>query len=110
MTDQVQWVPKFPGRKIRGYRANFLYYRFALGPRWAEMAQAWVDAQNDPAKLKTFTCDRRAEAYEDATLRNIRHNAIADRAEPYPLRTAPITISSAMRVLPEPVALCISTD
>lgn len=90
MTSRVQWVPRFPGRKLRGYRANFLYYRFALGPRWAEMAQAWVDAQNDPAKLKTFTCDRRAEAYEDATLRNIRHNAIADRAEPYPLRTAPM--------------------
>ena len=40
LTDRGRWVPAFPGRKIRGYRANFLYYRFALGPRWADMAQA----------------------------------------------------------------------
>ncbi len=89
MTDRKQWVPTYPGRKIWGYRANFLYYRFGLGPRWQDMAQAWVDAQGDPARLKTFMNDRRAEAWEDQAMRNVKHNAIADRAEPYALRVAP---------------------
>ena len=89
MVDVGRWVPRYPHRRVRGYRANFIYYRFALGPRWLEMAQVWVDAQADPAALKTFTNDRRAEAWEDAAMRAVRHNTIADRAEPYALRTAP---------------------
>ncbi|MDP3651058.1 MAG: phage terminase large subunit family protein [Rhodoferax sp.] len=89
MGDRGRWVPTHPTRKIRGYRASFLNYRFGLGPRWLEMAQAWVDAQGDPARLKTFINDRRAEAWEDAAMRNVKHNAIADRAEPYRLRVAP---------------------
>lgn len=49
----------------------------------------WLQAQNDPAKLKTFVNDRLAETYEDHSMRAIRHNAIADRAEQYELRHAP---------------------
>ena len=45
--------------------------------------------QNEPARLKTFVNDRLAEPWEDAAMRAVKHNAIADRAEPYPLRTAP---------------------
>jgi phage terminase large subunit GpA-like protein len=84
-----QWVAGNPGAKVRGYHLNCLYYQFGLGPRWADLAQMWVDAQNDTAKLKTFINDRLAESWEDAAMRNVRHNAIADRAEPYALRTAP---------------------
>ncbi len=89
MSDRGRWVPTHPGRRIRGYRASFLHYRFGLGPRWLDMAQAWVSAQGDPARLKTFMNDRRAEAWEDQAMRNVKHNAIADRAEPYALRVAP---------------------
>jgi phage terminase large subunit GpA-like protein len=89
MVDRGEWVPRFPERSIRGYRANFLYYRFALGPRWAEMAQVWVDAQGDIAAIKTFVNDRRAEAWEDPAMRSVKQNAIAERAEPYLLRHAP---------------------
>lgn len=89
MSNRGQWVPTFPGRKIRGYRASFLNYRFGLGPRWADMAQAWLDAQGDHARLKTFTNDRKAVGWEDAAMRNVKHNAIADRAESYPVRMAP---------------------
>lgn len=92
MSDLGRWVPTYPDRLIRGYRANCLNYRFALGPRWMRMAQDWVDAQGDPAQLKTFTNDRKAEGYEDANMRNVRHNAIADRAEGYALRTAPLGV------------------
>ena len=84
-----QWVAGNPGAKVRGYHLNCLYYAFGLGPRWADLAQMWLAAQNDPAKLKTFVNDRLAEPWEDAAMRNVRHNAIADRAEAYPLRTAP---------------------
>lgn len=89
MGDLGRWVPTYPARKVRGYRASFLNYRFALGPRWLEMAQSWVDAQGDPARIKTFINDRRAEAWEDQAMRNVKHNAIADRAEAYALRVAP---------------------
>lgn len=84
-----RWVAENPGAKSRGYHINCLYYQIGLGPRWADLVEMWLDAQNDPAKLKTFINDRLAEAWEDPSMRAVKHNAIADRAEAYPLRTAP---------------------
>lgn len=84
-----EWRATNPGSKVRGYHVNCLYYQFGLGPRWADLAEMWRDAQNDPARLKTFVNDRLAEPWEDASMRAVRHNAIADRAEPYKLRVAP---------------------
>lgn len=84
-----RWVPANPDAKSRGYHINALYYAFGLGPRWADLVALWRDAQNDPARLKTFINDRLAEPWEDAAMRAVKHNAIADRAEPYALRSAP---------------------
>lgn len=84
-----RWVPEHPERKIRGYTINALYYAFGLGPRWLDLVDMWRRAQSDPAKLKTFVNDRLAEAWEDPALRAVKHNVIADRAEPYRLRVAP---------------------
>jgi phage terminase large subunit GpA-like protein len=84
-----QWVAENPGARARGYHINGLYYQIGLGPRWADLVEMWLDAQGDPAKLKTFVNDRLAEPWEDPAMRAVRHNAIADRAEPYALRTAP---------------------
>ena len=84
-----QWVPDNPGAKTRGYHINCLYYQFGLGPRWLDLIDTWREVQNEPARLKTFLNDRLAEPWEDAAMRAVKHNAIADRAEPYPLRTAP---------------------
>jgi phage terminase large subunit GpA-like protein len=53
------------------------------------LVELWRDAQNDPARLKTFINDRLAEPFEDPAMRAVKHNLIADRAEPYNLRTAP---------------------
>ena len=89
MIRQGRWVPDNPGAKVRGYHINCLYYQFGLGPRWADLVEMWRDAQNDPARLKTFVNDRLAEPWEDAAMRAVKHNAIADRAESYKLRTAP---------------------
>lgn len=91
-TDMIragEWVPGNPDAKVRGYHINCLYYQFGLGPRWADLVEMWREAQNDSARLKTFVNDRLAEPWEDASMRSVRHNAIADRAEPYLLRTAP---------------------
>jgi len=84
-----RWVPAHPERKIRGYRANCLYYPLGLGPRWLDLVHMWRDAQADPAKLKTFVNDRLAEAWEDPAMRAVKHNLVADRAEPVPLRPVP---------------------
>lgn len=84
-----RWVPENPGARTRSYHINALYYQIGLGPRWADLVEMWLDAQGDPARLKTFINDRLAESWEDPAMRAIRHNAIAERAEPYPLRTAP---------------------
>lgn len=85
----AHWVPDNPGAAIRGYHLNGLYYQIGLGPRWAALAQMWLDAQGDPAALKTFINDRLAEPWEDRALKAVRSNIIQDRAEDYPLRVAP---------------------
>jgi phage terminase large subunit GpA-like protein len=87
-----RWVPAHPERKIRGYHINCLYYPIGLGPRWLDLVGMWRDAQNDPAKLKTFVNDRLAEPWEDPAMRAVKHNVIADRAEPYRLRIAPVGV------------------
>lgn len=89
-----RWVAANPNALpgVRSYHINCLYYQFGLGPTWLELARMWLDAQGDPAKLKTFTNDRLAETWEDASMRNVRHNAIAERAEPYALREAPVGV------------------
>lgn len=84
-----KWVAENPDAAMRGYTINCLYYQFGLGPRWATLVQEWLDAQNDPAALKTFINDRLAETWEDPSMRSVKHSLVADRAEPYKLRTAP---------------------
>ena len=86
---QGAWVAENPGATVRGYQINCLYYQLGLGPRWLDLVRMWIDAQNDPAKLKTFINDRLAETWEDPKMRAVKHNVIIDRAEPYRLRTAP---------------------
>lgn len=85
------WVPGVvdASARIRGYTLNCMYYPIGLGPRWPDLVDEWLGAQGDPARLKTFTNDRLAEAFEDSSTRNLRANAVAERAEPYALRTVP---------------------
>lgn len=82
------WVAENPGSKMRGYHLNCLYYPAGLGPSWLDLVHLWIDAQNDIAKLKTFVNDRLAEPFEDPSMRTVKHGIIADRAEPYRLRSA----------------------
>jgi phage terminase large subunit GpA-like protein len=89
------WVPENPEGIIRGYTINALYYQLGLGPRWLDLVRMWREAQNEPAKLKTFINDRLAEPWEDPAMRGVKHNIIADRAEPVPLRPVPPWVLAA---------------
>jgi phage terminase large subunit GpA-like protein len=89
MISAGRWVPANPGPRMRGYHINCLYYQPGLGPDWAALVEMWLAAQDDPAKLKTFWNDRLAQPYDDPSMRAVRHNLVADRAEPYALRQPP---------------------
>lgn len=95
MIRRGRWVAENPGSAIRGYRLNCLYYQFGLGPRWLTLVHEWRAAQGDPAKIKTFVNDRLAETFEDPAMRAVKHNLIADRAEPVPLRPVPAWVLAA---------------
>ena len=90
-----RWEPAFPERRVRGYHANALYYPIGLGPRWLELVHLWLDAQGDPAKLKTFVNDRLAEAWEDPAMRAVKENLVAERVEPLPLQPVPHWVLAA---------------
>lgn len=51
---QARWVPEDPRNPTRGYHINALYSPIGMGERWAGIAQKFLDAQGDDAKLKTF--------------------------------------------------------
>jgi len=94
-TDMIKagrWIATNPGPALRGYHINALYYQIGLGPRWATLVEMWQQAHNDPARLKTFLNSRLAEAWEDPSMRAVKLNVIADRAEPYRLRVAPLGV------------------
>ena len=110
MLAKAEWRATNPGGRIRGYHANCLYYPIGLGPRWADLVEMWLDAQGDPAKLKTFRNDRLAETHEDETTRRVRHEALADRAEHYALRTAPagvLAITAGVDTQDNRLAVCL---
>ena len=83
------WVKENPESKVAGFTINGLYYALGMGPRWLDLVHEWRAAQNDPARLKTFINDRLAEVWEDPAMRAVKTDLIIDRAEPYPIRTAP---------------------
>lgn len=60
------WIPQRPGIKAhRGYHLNALYAPVGLGPRWADLARDWRQAQNDTAKLKAFTNTHLGEVWTE---------------------------------------------
>jgi phage terminase large subunit GpA-like protein len=82
------WVADNPEGRYPSFHINALYTPVGLGPSWAELAQEWIDAQDDITKLVVFVNTRLAEPWADRS-RDIKANAIESRAEPYQLRTLP---------------------
>lgn len=88
MLARGRWIPENPGAPYPSYHINALYSPIGLGLTWLELAEEWLEAQDDPAKLMRFINTRLGETYADRS-REIKANAIEARAEPYPLRTVP---------------------
>lgn len=85
-----RWLPTAKPKVAgwRSYHINALYYPIGLGLSWMELAQEWLDAQSDPAKLKRFINTRLGEAWEDRS-RDLKPRIIAQRAEAYAVRDIP---------------------
>lgn len=93
MIKKGRWIATNPGPKLRGYHINALYYQIGLGPRWATLVDIWLQAFNDLARLKSFLNSRLAVTWEDPSMRAVKMNVIADRAEAYKLRVAPVGVA-----------------
>jgi phage terminase large subunit GpA-like protein len=85
-----RWIAEFPDRKMRGFHASGLYYPISLGLSWAQIVTRYESAkENGGAELKTFWNSILALPYEDPSMAKLRLAGLEDRAESYPLRTAP---------------------
>ena len=84
-----RWVAENPGAKIRGYHINALYYQIGLGPAGPTSSKCgWMPNMTLHASRPSSTTAS-PKPGEDPAMRAVKHNIIADRAERYPLRTAP---------------------
>lgn len=82
----AKWQHREPRRAKRGYHINGLYSPVGLGFTWAERAQKFIEAKDDPVKLQTFVNLHLGEPYEDHS-DAVQASALQQRGEAYPLRT-----------------------
>lgn len=87
MLENGEWIPHEPGRKVRGYHISALYSPLGM-LSWVEIAEMWLEAQENPAKLKEFfntvlgeTWKEKGEAPE--------WRRLYDRREHYPMGAIP---------------------
>lgn len=83
-----EWRAKFPGREVRGFHWNALYSPVGLGYSWEELARQWMAAQESEEAKQVFVNERLGLPWEDQRTA-IRQDDLAERAEPYALRTLP---------------------
>lgn len=60
-----QWIPREPGRPVRGYRLSGLYSPLGLGFGWEELWQQWQHAHRDTSNLKRFINTTLGELWEE---------------------------------------------
>jgi len=66
LLENGRWIPKFPHIKHhRGYHINAFYIKYGLGKTWVDIAQEWVDAQQDDSKLKSVVNTYLGEVWEE---------------------------------------------
>ncbi len=85
---KARWIADNPGAPYPSFHANALYMPDGLGKTWKALAQEWLEAQGDHAKLMHFINSRLAETYRHAGS-DIKPKTLSARAEPYSLRTVP---------------------
>ena len=83
-----RWQTHNPDGLWRSYHINAIYSPIGLGLSWAELADEWIEAQGDPAKLMRYINTRLGETWADRS-HDIKPNLLAARAEPYALRSVP---------------------
>lgn len=82
----AEWRHRFPKRKKRGYHINGLYSPVGLGYTWAERAQKFIEAKDDPVKMQTFVNLHEGLPYE-INLDAVQASVLKKCGEAYPLRT-----------------------
>lgn len=83
-----RWIPGNPGAPYPSYHISALYSPLGLGLSWVELAEEWLAAQEDNAKLMRFANTRLGEPWTDLA-GEVKANALLARVEPYDLRTVP---------------------
>ncbi|QBC44451.1 phage terminase large subunit family protein [Iodobacter fluviatilis] len=83
------WHAHNPGAAYPSYHISALYSPVGLGLSWVELANEWIAAQGDPAKLMPFMNTRLGETWADRS-HDLKPNVLLARVEPYDLRTIPI--------------------
>lgn len=81
MLDAGEWVAAFPDRLVRGYHLNALYSPWK--DNWDALAKEWVEAQDNPERLRTFVNLRLGETWEESG-DAIEAHALEKRKETYP--------------------------
>lgn len=64
MLDGGRWVAEAPGRPIIGFHINALYSPWK--ENWGDLAQEWIESQDNPEKLRAFINLRLGETWEEA--------------------------------------------
>lgn len=87
---RAHWVHRVPelADTRPSYHINALYAPIGLGRSWAQIAELWLAAAADAAKLQPFINLVDGEPYEDHSER-LRGPALEKRAEDWPARTVP---------------------
>lgn len=83
-----RWLAQRADGAFPSFHINALYSPMGLGLSWMELAEEWIEAQGDPAKLMRFVNTRLGETWQDRS-HDVKPNVLAARAEPYELRTVP---------------------
>lgn len=84
MLAEGRWIPERPNVKLhRGYHINALYAPIGLGLTWKDVAQKWLDAQDDTAELKTFVNTYLGEEWREQG-DDIEDLSLISRLEDYP--------------------------
>ena len=91
LLDNAVWIAKYPNRKKnhRSFTINAFYIKFGLGKTWKEIAQTWLDSQNDSSKLTTFVNTYLAETSKVES-EGIDPNSLLARVEKFPNKMPPV--------------------
>jgi len=87
----AEWRHRHPERAKLGYHINALYSPVGLGLSWVKIAEKWLIACRDRAKLQPFINLQKGEPYEDHSDR-VKGSELKLRAEGWPMRTLPAGI------------------